>query len=165
MNPPHQSFAKCEIFKWVSVLACPCYMDIMRGFSMVGFPSNFPNVQKFFWKGERLGESELLIYNERTFSCSRLPIKFTKLLKIFLEGVRLRHSVLLVYNERAFSVIVFPSDSPNFRIYFWKGEHFEGSQLLVYNGRTFSPAKTPRQVQWYEVKRVIHENIRRKRHK
>ena len=42
-------------------------MDIMRGFSMVGFPSNFPNVQKFFWKGERLGESELLIYNERTF--------------------------------------------------------------------------------------------------
>ena len=113
-----------------------------------------------FWRG-----SVLLIYNERTFSCSRLPIKFTKLLKIFLEGVRLRHSVLLVYNERAFSVIVFPSDSPNFRIYFWKGEHFEGSQLLVYNGRTFSPAKTPRQVQWYEVKRVIHENIRRKRHK
>ena len=34
---------------------------------MVGFPSNLPNVQKFFWKGERLGESELLIYNERTF--------------------------------------------------------------------------------------------------
>ncbi len=38
---------------------------------MVGFPSNLPNVQKFFWKGERLGESELLIYNERTFSQPR----------------------------------------------------------------------------------------------
>ena len=48
-------------------------MDIMRGFSMVGFPSNFPNVQKFFWKGERLGESELLIYNERTFSMVGFP--------------------------------------------------------------------------------------------
>ena len=46
-------------------------MDIMRVFSMVGFPSNLPNVQKFFWKGERLGESELLIYNERTFSQPR----------------------------------------------------------------------------------------------
>ncbi len=46
-------------------------MDIMRGFSMVGFPSNLPNVQNFFWKGERLGESELLIYNERTFSQPR----------------------------------------------------------------------------------------------
>lgn len=46
-------------------------MDIMRGFSMVGFPSNLPNVQKFFWKGERLGESELLIYNEKTFSQPR----------------------------------------------------------------------------------------------
>lgn len=38
---------------------------------MVGFPSNLPNVQKFFWKGERLGESELLIYNERPFSQPR----------------------------------------------------------------------------------------------
>ena len=38
---------------------------------MVGFPSNLPNVQKFFWKGERLGGSELLIYNERTFSQPR----------------------------------------------------------------------------------------------
>ena len=32
VNPPHLSFAKCEIFKWVSVLAYPCYMDIMGGF-------------------------------------------------------------------------------------------------------------------------------------
>ena len=80
----------------------------------------------------------LLIYNERTFSCSRLPIKFTKLLKIFLEGVRLRHSVLLVYNERSFSVVDSPLNLTNFQIYFWKGERFEGSVLLVYNERTFS---------------------------
>ena len=38
---------------------------------MIGFPSNLPNVQKYFWKGERLWESELLIYNERTFSQPR----------------------------------------------------------------------------------------------
>ena len=31
VNPPHQSFAKCEIFKWVSVLAYPCCMYIMGG--------------------------------------------------------------------------------------------------------------------------------------
>ena len=38
---------------------------------MVGFPSNLPNVQKFFWKGERFGGSALLVYNERIFSQPR----------------------------------------------------------------------------------------------
>ena len=34
---------------------------------MVGSPSNLPNFQNFFCRGERFQGSELLVYNERTF--------------------------------------------------------------------------------------------------
>ena len=50
MNPSHRSFAKCEIFKWVTVLAYPCYMDIMGSY-WVNSIGKFAKLLCFFLEG------------------------------------------------------------------------------------------------------------------
>lgn len=47
-------------------------MDITRElFSVAACPSNLPNFQIYFWKGEHFEGPELLVYNEVTFSQPR----------------------------------------------------------------------------------------------
>lgn len=63
------------VFSWkVFVSRGPCYKDIMGGFfPLLPLPSKSPNFQIYFWKGERFEGSELLVYNERTFSPAKTP--------------------------------------------------------------------------------------------
>ena len=73
VNPPHQSFAKCEIFKWVSVLACPRYMYIMGGY-WVNPIGKFAKLLCFFLEGVSfLGGSRGLYIMGGIFSAARLP--------------------------------------------------------------------------------------------